>query len=41
MFFHPRKMKANVDFPQVLQNTVIKQVPETKFLGVLIDHYLS
>ena len=37
MFFHPRRKKINA----VLENTVIKQVTETKILGVLIDHHLS
>ena len=41
MFFHPRQKKINVNVPLVLENTVIKQVTETKFLGVLIDHHLS
>ena len=41
MLFHPSEKKSNVNVPLVLENTVIKQVSETKFLGVLIDHHLS
>ena len=41
MFFHPRQKKINVNVPLVLENTVIKQVTETKFLGLLIEHHLS
>ena len=41
MIFHPRQKKANVNVPLSLENTVIKQVTETKFLGVLIDQRLS
>ena len=37
MIFHPRQKKVNVNVPLTLENTVIKQVTETKFLGVLID----
>ena len=32
---------GNVNVPIILENTVIKQVTETKFLGVLIDQHLS
>ena len=32
---------GNVNVPLTLENTVIKQVTETKFLGVLIDQHLS
>ena len=39
--FHPRQKKVNVNVPLTLENTVIKQVTETKFLGVLIDQHLS
>ena len=38
---HPRQKKVNANFPLSLENTVIKQVTETKFLGVLIDQHLS
>ena len=41
MIFHPRQKKVNVNVPLTLENTVIKQVMETKFLGVLIDQHLS
>ena len=41
MFFHPRQKKINVNVALVLENIVSKQVTETKFLGVLIDHHLS
>ena len=41
MIFHPRQNKVNVNVPLTLENTVIKQVTETKFLGVLIDQHLS
>ena len=41
MSFHPRQKKVNVNVPLTLENTVIKQVTETKFLGVLIDQHLS
>ena len=34
-------MKINVNVPLVLENIVIKQVMETKFLVILIDHHLS
>ena len=41
MSFHPRQKKVNVNVPLTLENTVIKQVMETKFVGVLIDKHLS
>ena len=41
MIFHPRQKKVNVNVPLTPENTVIKQVMETKFLGVLIDQHLS
>ena len=41
MFFHPRQKKINVIVPLVFEHTMIKQVTETKFLGVLVDHHLS
>ena len=41
MIFHPMQKKVNVNVPLTLENTVIKQVTETKFLGVLIDQHLS
>ena len=41
MIFHPRQKKVNVNVPLTLENAVIKQVSETKFLGVLIDQLLS
>ena len=41
MIFHPRQKKVNVNVPVTLENTVIKQVTETKFLGVHIDQHLS
>ena len=41
MFSRPRQKKINVNFPLVLENIVIKQVTETKFLWVRIDHHLS
>ena len=40
-FFIQGKKKVNVNVPLTLENTVIKQVTETKFLGVLIDQHLS
>ena len=41
MIIHPRQKKVYVNVPLTLENTVIKQVTETKFLGVLIDQHLS
>ena len=41
MIFYPRQKKVNVNVPLTLENTVIKKVTETKFLGVLIDQHLS
>ena len=41
MIFHPRQKKVNVNVPLTLENAVIKQIMETKFLGVLIDQHLS
>ena len=41
MIFHPRQKKVNVNVPLTLENTVIKQVTEMKFLDVLIDQHLS
>ena len=41
MIFHPRQKKVNLNVLLTLDNTVIKQVTETKFLGVLIDQHLS
>ena len=41
MFFNPRQKKINVNVSLVLENTVTKQVTETKFLGILTDHHLS
>ena len=41
MIFHPRQKKVNVNVPLTLENAVIKQGSETKFLGVLIDQLLS
>ena len=41
MIFHPRQKKVNVNVPLTLENTMIKQVTETKCLGVLIDQHLS
>ena len=41
LIFHPRQKKVSVNAPPTLENTVIKQVTETKFLGVLIDQHLS
>ena len=41
MIFHPRQKKVHVNVPFTLENTVIVQVTETKFLGVLIDQHLS
>ena len=41
MIFHSRQKKVNVNIPLILENTVIKQATETKFLGVLIDQHLS
>ena len=38
---HPRQKKVNANFPLSLENTVIRQVTETKILGVLIDQHLS
>ena len=32
MIFHPRQKKINVNVPLTLENTVIKQVTQTKFL---------
>ena len=37
MIFHSRQKKVNVNAPLILENTVIKQVTDTKSLGVLID----
>ena len=41
MIFHPRQKKVSVNVPLTLENTVIKQVTDTKFLGILIDQHLS
>ena len=41
MIFHPRQMKINVNFPPVMENTIVKQAVETKFLGIIIDQRLS
>ena len=41
MIFHPRQMKINVNFPLVMENTIVKQAVETKFLGIIIDQRLS
>ena len=41
MIFHPRQKKVNVNVRLTLENTVTKQVKQTKFLGVLIDQHLS
>ena len=41
MIFHPRQKKVNFNVPLTLENTVIKQVTETKFSGILIDQHLS
>ena len=41
MIFHPRQKKINVNVPLVMENTIMKQVVETKFLGVIIDQHLS
>ena len=41
MIFQPRQKKISVNVPLTLDNTVIKQVTETNFLGVLIDQHLS
>ena len=41
MIFHLRQKKVNVNVPLTLENTVIKQVTETKFLGVFINQHLS
>ena len=41
MIFHPREKKINVVVPLVMENTIMKQVVEIKFLGVIIDQHLS
>ena len=41
MIFHPRQKKINVNFPLVMENTIVKQAVETKFLGIIIDQRLS
>ena len=40
MIFHPRQKKINVNFPLVMENTIVKQAVETKFLGIIIDQRL-
>ena len=40
MIFHPSQKKVSVNVPLTLENTVIKQATETKFLGVFIDQHL-
>lgn len=40
MIFHPRQKKNNVIVSLVMENTVIKKVMETKFLGVIVDQHL-
>ena len=40
MIFHPRQKKINVNFPLVMENTIVKQAVETKFLGIIIDQCL-
>lgn len=41
VIFHPREKKVNVNVPHVLDNTVIKEVVDIKFLVVIINQYLS
>ena len=41
MIFHPWQMKINVNFSLVMENTIVKQAVETKFLGIIIDQRLS
>ena len=41
MIYQPRQKKITVDFPLVMENAIIKQVVETKFLHVIIDQHLS
>ena len=41
IIFHPRQKKINVNFPLVMENTIVKQAVETKFLGIIIDQRLS
>ena len=37
MIFHPRQKKINVNLPLVMENTIVKQAVETKFLGIITD----
>ena len=41
MIFHPRQKKIDVNVPLVMENSIIKQVVETKFLGIITDQHLS
>ena len=41
MICHLKQNKINVDVPLVMENTIIKQVVETKFLRVITDQHLS
>ena len=41
VIFHPREKNVNVNVPHVLDNTVIKEVVDIKFLVVIINQYLS
>ena len=41
MIFHSKQKKINVDVPLVMENTIIKQVVETKFFRVITDQHLS
>ena len=41
MIFHPMQKKIIVNVPLVMENTVIKNVLETKFLAVIVDQHLS
>ena len=41
MIFSPPKKKPVVRFPILIQGTEIKQIFETKFLGVVVDHKLN
>ena len=41
VIFHPGQKKVKVYVPLILENTTIKQVVETKFLGDLIHQRLS
>ena len=41
MIFRPRQKKLPITRQIVIENNVLEQVDNTKFLGVYIDHHLT